>query len=332
MLDYGAQARNVFVAPTLTQAAMPVIRACLSAEPDGLRSEESQLPGFKPALAYWNQRHKIAASRDRILALSEAVGHPYDLWPYQFAQLMAAVLDFRPEVVLELGRGYGNSTCAFAEAAHQSGGGIRVVSVCNSEEWSTVTVPRLRQVVSKEWFKSVQAIRGDILQFDYGKALSGVRSAMLFWDAHGFEVAECVLGGILPLFAPVDHVVLMHDLSDNRYLSREQMEYGPNGIWKGNNWSGPRLQLGVIDTAVEQAVASLDFATRNHLTLDSADHSYHTDLSPDQKDEMEASLGNLFDTQGHWFYFTLNEHPGPYTFPHFVKPSLQPAQTERNRQ
>jgi hypothetical protein len=31
---------------------------------------------------------------------------------------------------------------------------------------------------------------------------------------------------------------------------------------------------------------------------------------------MRELLGEeLFSLQGHWFWFTLNERPGPYTFP-----------------
>jgi len=92
-------------------------------------------------------------------------------------------------------------------------------------------------------------------------------------------------------------------------------------LWKGNNWSGPRLKLGIIDSAVEQSIAALDFATRNHITLDSADHSFNTGLTTEQQSEMRKQLGELFDTQGHWFYFSLNETPGPHKFPHFIIPS-----------
>ena len=144
---------------------------------------------------------------------------------------------------------------------------------------------------------------------------------LLFWDAHGFEIAECVLGAIMPLLAPIQHLVMMHDLSDTRYTSDEHMQYGENGLWKGNNWSGPRLKLGIIDSAVEQSVAALDFTTRNRVALDSADHSFRTTLSAAQQGEMSSLLGNLFNLQGHWFYFSLNERHGTYTFPRFSKQS-----------
>jgi hypothetical protein len=258
------------------------------------------------------------------MALSRAVDHPTDLHPYQFAQLMAAVLDYHPEIILELGRGGGNSTCAFTEASNQKGGSIHVISICNSPDWESSTLPRLRSLVPKRWFAPLQIEHGDIFEFDYRRALAGARRVAVFWDAHGFDVAECVLGEILPLIAPAEHLVLMHDLSDIRYQSPEQRDYGPYGLWKGDNWSGPRLRIGNVDAAVEQSIAAMDFTTRNSITLQSADHSNHVDLSDEQRAEMKAMLGDLFQTQAHWFYFTLNEHPGPYTFPHYQKPEKQP--------
>lgn len=283
-------------------------------------NEDSLLSIFSPARAYWNQRDKLSSARARILALSEAVDQRSDLWPYQWAQLMAAAMDFAPDLILELGRGRGNSTCAFTEASNINDGRSRVLSLCLSDSWERETVPRLRKVVPGSWFHPLQAQRADILEFDYRKALSGAKRVLIFWDAHGFDIAECVLGEILPIVAPLEHLVIMHDLSDSRYSSDEQFEYRGHGLWKGNNWSGPRLKLGIIDSAVEQSIAALDFTTRNHITLDSADHSFHTNLTSDQQTEMREILGDLFETQAHWFYFSLNERPGPYKFPHFTRP------------
>lgn len=228
-------------------------------------------------------------------------------------------MDFAPDLILELGRGKGNSTCAFTEASNLHGGRSRIVSLCLSDSWERETLPRLRKIVPEDWFKPLQALREDILEFDYERALSGAKRMLIFWDAHGFDIAECVLGEIMPIVAPLEHLVIMHDLSDTRYCSEEQLGYGGYGLWKGNDWSGPRLKLGIIDSAVEQSVAALDFTTRNHITLDSADHSFRTGLSAAQQAEMRQTLGELFDTQGHWFYFSLNERPGPYKFPKYTR-------------
>lgn len=215
---------------------------------------------------------------------------------------MATAMEFSPKLILELIRHKSNSTCAFVQPAR-----------------TRETVPRLCKIVPQSWFQPLQALRTDILDFQFEKALSGLRRVLIFWDAHGFDVAECVLGRILPIVAPLEHLVIMHDISDNRYASADQLEYGEHGLWRGTDWSGPRVKLGIIDSAVEQCVATLDFATRNRITLDSADHSYRTELGAAQQQEMRLLMGDLFDTEAHWFFFTLNQRPGPYTFPRYTR-------------
>lgn len=282
------------------------------------------MTAFRPGLAYWNQRRELAAQRDRFLGLRRAVASSQDCHLYQFAQLAAAAADFRPDVVLELGRFRGNSTCAFAEASSWTGGGTRIVSICDSDAWQRQTVPRLRGIVPESWLAPVEALTGNILEFDYTELLAGARSVLVFWDAHGFDVAECVLGGILPVIQSLPHVVLMHDLSDTRYAGPDHLSYEGHGLWRGkNDWAGPRVKLGIVDSNVEQAVAAVDFTTRNRLTLDSADHSIRADLTEEQRAEMRELLGDLFDTQAHWFYFTMNENAGPRHFPRFERPARQ---------
>src|ERR1700691_1862620 len=114
------------------------------------------------------------------------------------------------------------------------------------------------------------------------------------------------------------NLIVMHDISDSRRVSSDHMSYGNAGIWKGDDGSGTAIKIGAVDSAVEQSIAALDFTTRNGVTFESADQSFHTDLTPGQRTELRALLGELFDTQGHWFYFTLNERPGPYHFPRFT--------------
>jgi len=275
---------------------------------------------FTPGRAYWNQRSRLANSCQRLLTLSRLVGRPSDLLPYQFAQLIAASLEFDPDLILELGRGFGNSTCAFTEAANMMGGAAhtRVLSLCNTVEWDTKTAPALKSIVTDDWFTPLEARRTDILTFDYRRHLSSAKRIVLFWDAHGFEIAECVLGTILPLIADRPHVVLMHDLSDTRYCSPSSANYSGSGLWKGENAADSRLRIGIVDSAVAQAISVIDFTGRNVITLDSADHTFDLELTqvPGRVEEMRELLGDeLFSLQGHWFWFTMNERPGPYTFP-----------------
>ena len=280
-------------------------------------------PAVRPGLALWRHRWEVAETQGRIRAFRDAVDAPGDLSLYQYAQLLATVLEFRPDLILELGRGRGNSTCLFTEAANRLGGSARVISICRSEDWESHTLPRLRAVVPDDWFKPLTALTADILQVDYSRLLEGAGRVLVFWDASGFDVAECVLGAIMPLLAPIQHLILMHDISDSRRVSFDHMSYGNAGLWKGDEGSGAAIKIGVMDSNEEQSIAALDFTTRNGLTFESADQSLYADLTPGQQAELRSLLGELFDTQGHWFYFTLNERPGPYHFPRFVRPLLK---------
>jgi hypothetical protein len=262
-------------------------------------------------------------AQERLVALEDAVDDPRDLTSNQWAQLLALALEFRPTLILELGRGLGNSTCVFTEAAsHLPAGFCRVLSLCLTDYWEARTVPRIRKIVPPEWFTPLQAEVSDIRTWDYRALIRANDRVLVFWDAHGFEVAECVLGGILPLLADKPHVVAMHDLSDARYLPQEQDGYGGRRLWMGmpSMGTGSRLRLGHINSEVPQAVAIVDFCSRNHLTLESADHSFHDEIGgvAGRVEEMREILGDRhFSLVGHWFWFSLNERRGPYTFPAF---------------
>ncbi len=68
----------------------------------------------------------------------------------------------------------------------------------------------------------------------------------------------------------------------------------------------------------------LDFAARNRLTFDSSDYSINTitGVVPLKTSEMRAILGpELFNTRASWFWFTLNEHAGPFQFPKAKRPT-----------
>jgi hypothetical protein len=274
-----------------------------------------------PGAAYWGQRGALAASADRLRALHPAVGRGSDLTLPQWAQLLAVTLEFQPDLVIELGRGYGNSTCVFAEAFHLLGGTDRwLLSICRSDDWHRTTRAAVAPLVPAGWLDPIDARVDEILPFDFAAAIGAARRPMLFWDAHGMDIAECVLGEILPLMAAKDHLVAMHDLSDARNAPPESRRYGRHGLWRKNDWDGTRVFLGHIQSAVEQAVAIVDFTTRNRLTIESADRSIAETIGvdPARVAEMQSLLGDLFALHAHWFWFSCTERGGgELTFPWF---------------
>lgn len=284
-------------------------------------------PHTTPAPAYWRQRSFLKQRHERITQLYEAVAWPGDLLPWQWAQLMALARDYEPDLILELGRGKGNSTCAFTECVNDMPGS-RVVSICLSHDWETETSTNLADSVSQKWLSRLEIIRADIRDVDYSTLLEGQNRILIFWDAHGFDVAECVLGRILPLVADREHIVVMHDLSDIRYSNDSSLDYQGQRLWRRNDWEGPRVVLGHIDSKVEQAVAILDFVSRNQLPLHSADHDFHTELTDEQIAELRQALpSDLYSLRGHWFWFSLSEATRPPTFPAYAPSSAEPPNT-----
>src|SRR5207248_1712314 len=109
----------------------------------------------------------------------------------QWNQLLAFALEFRPDLIIELGRGHGNSTCCFLEAARHietTGGSCRVVSLCLSNTWALETAQRLRSICDASWFGRGNILRKDILEHDFEAELAPARRVFLFWDAHGVAV------------------------------------------------------------------------------------------------------------------------------------------------
>ncbi len=294
--------------------------------PGSLVTDEAARTSFpapsSPGIALWNQRHVLLARRPRIVALLNAVDRPDEMTLLQMMGLMALVLDHRPNVILELGRLYGNSTCAFTEAANMVGAdSCRVTSLCLTPNWDTATVPRLRAVVDEAWLRTIDALREDILTFDYARLFSNHRRVMVFWDAHGYGIANCVLGKMMPLLSDREHVVAMHDISDARYLANNQADYNGHSLWTHNDWSGRHVRLGWVQSNVEQAVAVVDFTSRNNVPLDSATNSMRTELSTDQLAELDEMLGlDASRAEAGWVWFSLNGTRAGWTFPRFIEP------------
>lgn len=262
---------------------------------------------FSPAAALWNHRQTLLNSRDRLLTLAKAVDWLNDLTLVGWGQWFTTTLEFRPDLIIELGRGNGNSTCVFTEAANQLGN-CQVVSLCLSDIWQTKTVPRFQDSIPATWFQPLDARIGDILQTDFKTLLAGKQRVLVLWDAHGFEVAGLVLGHLLPLLKDRQHLVIMHDISDARYIDPFYMGYQDQGLWCGRSAGSERMILGHLNSAVAQAIAIVDFTSRNQFTLHSADHSFYTELSEDQVNTLKQELGSdWFNQNGHWFWFSLSE-------------------------
>lgn len=274
------------------------------------------------ASAIWRQRHALARVRPATRALHDALraymppDHPGDLPFHEWGQLIASALEFAPDVILEVGRGYGNSTLSFTQAANALAPlECRVVSVCR-HPWQEAYAAVLPAAPAPEWFSPLLVLNGDVRDLDFKEALGNAGRVLVFWDAHGYDVADCLLGKLMPLLADREHMVIMHDIGDARY--QEAQSYNGFGTWKGEEiWPGPMVRLGNVFATVQQAVSIVDFTSRNGITLHSAVHSLRTAFPARASEtrEIEELLGNFFDIRSGCAWFTLNEANGPYFFP-----------------
>ena len=277
---------------------------------------------FEVAAAYYEQRLAIAEDRDMLRALIGATRAVHDLTPPQWAQWYSVALSFRPDLIVELGRSKGNSTALFCQAASRLGG-TRVVSLCNSRDWIDESLPRVKAIVPTGWLDRLDARMTDILDADYEQLFAGSTRVLLLWDAHGFEIAETVLGRIFPLLADRPHLVLIHDISDNRYAAVSR-SYDGQPLWKGSTWdkgTGPspaRVNIGWMNSLQDQVVAIADFAARNDLEVGSADHAYAEYFGgrPQHAAEMVRLLGDeFFSVAAHYAFVSLAGSQGPFHYP-----------------
>jgi hypothetical protein len=277
---------------------------------------------------YFEQRHAIAEDAARLRALRHIVNSPADLAAQQWAQWYSVARGFRPDVILELGRGRGNSTALFTQAASRLPD-TRVVSLCYSSDWGDDVEPQVRKLVEPGWLDRLDARRADILATDYDAIFGSSQRVLVLWDAHGFEIAEVVLGRILPMLKEREHLFLLHDISDNRYSESSRAYGGP--MWKGPAWQertrqwGARTNIGWMSSIQNQVIAVADFSARNNVELQSADHEYRQffNANPEAAAEMTTVIGDeYFSVQSHWAYLSLSGKAGPF---HFPADSARPA-------
>jgi hypothetical protein len=146
------------------------------------------------------------AGADRFATLADLVAAPNDLPLEQWHRLYERAVASGADLLLEVGRGYGNSTVVLTEAAHELS--VRVVSIGFDEPpaFEGITWPKLAPIVGDRWRAPLTVIQGDVRDF----GLPACERCFLFWDAHGPEVAT-MLGRLIPAL-PANSTVVVHDV------------------------------------------------------------------------------------------------------------------------
>ena len=111
------------------------------------------------------KRWERAGLHKRLATLARLVDAANDLPQEQWHSLYERAAASGADLLLEVGRGYGNSTVCLTEAAHKTG--ARVVSVGNDEPpaFEGITWPKLQPVVGGGWRQSLTVVQGDVRDF-----------------------------------------------------------------------------------------------------------------------------------------------------------------------
>lgn len=276
------------------------------------------MKNFNSGSAFWNQRFRLKQAKLRLKQLAEAVGHISDSSLAQYAQMFAIVLEFKPDLIVEFGRGTGNSTAVFTEAANNLKD-ASVISICLSTDWQDKTVKRIAQLVPEDWFNKLDARVANILDVKFKDLIKNKKKVLFLWDAHGWDIAEFTLGKVLPILKSREHLVLVHDIS---YFDPKSANanYQDGGIWKG--YAGddvkdpPYIVLGTMASPFEEVISIYDFTSRNSLKVNSVQEEindiYKQSFSTNKKNQAKAVqlkkiLGKEFsDSSSSFQWFSLN--------------------------
>jgi hypothetical protein len=170
-----------------------------------------------------------AGGRERFATLRNLVNWPGDLFLEQWLRLYERAVSAEPDLLIEVGRGYGNSTVVLTEAAHALG--ARVISVGDDMVfgWASRTRPRLEPIVGERWFTPLTIVQGDVRDFTPPQC----ERPFLFWDAHGPDVADAILGRLIPGLPSGPTPVVVHDVSTPAEAAANPLDIGYPYAWRG---------------------------------------------------------------------------------------------------
>ena len=274
-------------------------------------------PGYS-ALCIDRQLAAATAFRPRLDRFRLIADEPGNLSVLQGLQLYALCLEYRPDLIIELGRGYGNSTCVFASAVESAGHG-KLISFDLDTLWHDLTLPKLNAAGFSAIAARVDARTQDIATVDFPALVGGAQKIFVFWDAHGWEAADGVLCRLMPTIALRDHVVACHDVTDSRYVQVPR-DYDGRFFWRGpaTKEISARYNIGWLNTQEPQFVPLMDFLWRNDCAMRSADEDlavWRRDHSARQADIERAIGADVFAPGCHWTYFSLNDATASLVFP-----------------
>ncbi len=188
--------------------------------PKALRRSSALRPeavdSVRPTVAVAMQHHAVRAA-PILEPLFQLVNSPGDFSFSDWLMLHALAVETSPAAIVEVGRGYGNSTCTLLQVANEIG--CPMVSVdLNGAGWA-VTAPKLARLKGRRWTKRARYIDRDVTRLRPEAILPTNTGILFFWDAHGQQIADHLIRQWLPMMS--NSLAVVHDISDLRALRTE---------------------------------------------------------------------------------------------------------------
>jgi hypothetical protein len=245
-----------------------------------------------PLAALDRNRDELRRVVERLRFLYETVASPRDMHLGDLVLFYLMAMEARPDLILEVGRGNGNSTCTFTEYANQAGD-CRVKSFCLEDAWDVRTKGLLAPRVGAEWFQPLDARQVDFLGLDLEEILRESTRVVFYWDAHSATLANFVVEHLFPMLAQRESLVIVHDveaISETRRQRDRYYDSSGNRIW----WIAPWMSV------FEELLQIVDFCSRNGIRASSPSESR---IVFDVRRKL-AELG-AGDQGGYFMYFAL---------------------------
>jgi hypothetical protein len=90
--------------------------------------------------------------------------------------------------------------------------------------------PRDSRKFNAEWFAPLTVLQEDITETDFSALIDGSIRTLVYWDAHGIDVADAVFGRLIPAL-PNQNKIVIDDIwaAPEQYGLRADYQAGP--LW-----------------------------------------------------------------------------------------------------
>jgi hypothetical protein len=146
------------------------------------------------------------AAVERLRPLYRMMDFPEEMPFSDWLMLYSLTLQHGPRRVVEIGRGFGSSTCVFAEAAHALGASF-VSYDLEHGQWAA-TLPKVVRMMGKGWLPREGLAGVDFMLVHPKQVVPGGERTLLFLAPHDRDHASHIVTHIFPRLGPEDLIIV----------------------------------------------------------------------------------------------------------------------------